>query len=474
MRAVSKILVLEQVPWYSSVVHQQIKTSKKEKEMQSLYTRIYKDLRKSTLLAVAAILGLVGIVPLLTSIASAAPALAERELQASSGVPSDTGVTLTWIFDTTDLGAATNVDHIEIEFCDSPLGACTTEEGDTDNGATDGIPQINAAPSATLTGPWTTTTVTATTRQAGDGGGTNNQILIDKTTADDTNNANELQIAIGGFTNDDEVNQSYYTRMRLYSDAGTTLEWEGVFAQSTAQTLNVSARVQERLNFCVGATAVDDATTSPGADCTAISGTNVDLGVIDTTASVTPVAAVDGGNVTNGIAFINTNASVGSTVQYAALDEGGNGGKLKVDGVSCTDNVSTIDQCFNSLTAQTDITSGSAERFGMTVAGVNCGSSSGTGYTCDYSAGDTSIGPVGNYIGGAYTVGTSGTYGSGTGFIWDDSGSYVTIAQTSNVGTGTHVIDDEALILRFGAQAALTTPTGLYDVDADFVATPTF
>ena len=427
--------------------------------------------RKSTLLAEAAVLALIGIAPFLaSSFASAAPALSERELQASSAVPDDTGVTLTWVFDTPDLGGATNVDHIEIEFCDTPLGACTTEEGDTDNGATDGIPQLPGSPTATLTGPWTTATNSAS-RVAGDGGGTNNQILIDKTTADNTNNADELQIAIGGFTNDDEANQSYYTRMRVYSDTGTTLEWEGVFAQSTSQTLNVSARVQERLSFCVGSTTVNDATTTPGADCTAITGTNVDLGVVDNTSSISPVAASEGGSNTNGIAFINTNASAGSTIQYAALDEGGNGGKLKVDGTTCTDNVSTIDQCFNSLTSQGALT---GESFGMTIGGVNCGSSSGTGYTCDYSVGDTSLGPVTGFIGGGYVAGTSGTYGTGNGFRWDDGGSYTTIAQTSTTGTGTHVIDDEALILRFGAQAALTTPTGVYDVDADFVATPTF
>ncbi len=431
--------------------------------------------RKTTLLVASAVLGLTAAIPLM-GIASAAPQITERELQASSATPSDTGVTLTWVFDTTDLGGATNVDHIEIEFCDTPLGTCNTEVGDADNGATDGIPQLPGAPTATLSGPWTTNT-NAASRVAGDGGGTNNQILVDKTVVDDTNNADELQIAIGGFTNDDEANQSYYTRMRLYSDTGTTLEWEGVFAQSTSQTLNVSARVQERLDFCVGATVTDteaanlrnSGDTADISSCADVDGTNVDLGVVDSNPSITPVSTADGGNQTNGLALINTNAVVGTTVQYAAIQDGADG-KLKVDGAVCTDNVSAIDQCFNSLAAQAAL---SGESFGMTVAGVNCDVNGGTGYTCNYTAGDTSLGPVAAFTGGTYTAGTTGSYGH-TAFRWDDDGSYVTIAQTSSAGTGTHVIDNEALILVFGAQAALTTPTGQYDVDADFVATPTF
>ena len=69
--------------------------------------------------------------------------------------------------------------------------------------------------------------------------------------------------------------------MRVYSDAGTTLVWEGVFAQSTSQTLTVNARVQERLDFCVGATAVNDGTTAVGAACSNITGNTVDLGNVE-------------------------------------------------------------------------------------------------------------------------------------------------------------------------------------------------
>ena len=443
--------------------------------MQSLYTRIYKDLRKTTFLLQAAVLALIGLAPfLIQNMASATTEdLINREAQVTNATPG-ASFDITFEFDTTaHADGALAVQGAEFEFVDDPLAGYGS--------APSNVPTLNAAPTVSEGGWDTSNEGTAFAfggREDGDnvtaGSGYNNQYYVTRTDTDDQRSLTDATIGFTGLTHNASANTTFYVRIRLYTDTARTapnLVWEGAVAQSTSQTLNVSARVQERLSFCVGSTAVNDATTTPGADCTAITGTNVNLGVVDNTSSISPVAAVDGGNNTNGIAFINTNASAGTTVQYAALDEGGNGGKLKVDGTTCTDNVSTIDQCFNSLTSQGALT---GESFGMTIGGVNCGSSSGTGYTCDYSVGDTSLGPVTGFIGGGYVAGTSGTYGTGNGFRWDDGGSYTTIAQTSTTGTGTHVIDDEALILRFGAQAALTTPTGQYDVDADFVATPTY
>jgi hypothetical protein len=36
------------------------------------------------------------------------------------------------------------------------------------------------------------------------------------------------------------------------------------------------------------------------------------------------------------------------------------------------------------------------------------------------------------------------------------------------------VVDDEALVLKFAALSGITTPTGSYTVQADFIATATF
>ena len=404
----------------------------------------------------------------MSNLASAAPVLTSRQLTSTSAEPSvDTD--LTWSFATT--ADVANIDYIEIEFCDDPLSTCTTTN----------VPSINSAtPTVTLTG-FTTNTTTASVRQNGDNGGTNNQIQVDKTTVDaGASLTPTISFASTDFTNNASANTSYYTRMRIYSDTGSTLVWEGVFAQSTSQTLTVTARVQERLDFCVGETAVDDAdTTSPGADCTAISGTDVALGVVDpTTTNVSPVTsgAAPGADNQNGIAMIRTNASGGASVGYKALQETSSGA-LKVVGATCS-GLALNDQCFNSVgTTQDNITAG-AEEFGMAVAGVNCKST--TAYTCTFSAGTYNLIRDNQYDGDS-TGQNNTTYVSDAGLVagttvgdyaWDDTGTLDTIA--SSTSSSVKQIDDESLILKFAATAQITTPTGLYQTQADFIATATF
>jgi hypothetical protein len=446
--------------------------------------------RSATLWVKALVLTFVGAIPVLsTSLAPvyAAPSILERELQHTTSVASASSVSLTWIFDTTDLGGATNVDHIEIEFCNTPLGTTgcdnngTTGVNGADNTtiAQDNIPILPASPTATLSGPWTSTGNSAS-RVGGDSGGTSNQILIDKTTADNTNNANELQIAIGGFTNDEEYNVTYYTRMRLYSDAGTTLVWEGVFAQSTARQLTVNARVQERLDFCTGVTSVDDATTSIAGDCSTLTdnGNTVDIGVVDASQICVsgPSNPCDQDNGFNGVAMIRTNAFNGAVVDYFAEQNAGSG-QLKVAGATCTDFFTTVtDQCFNAADGNNDYTNGAqqetftagTENFGMTIAGVNCGSTAA--YTCTFASGSYNLVRDAEYDGdGANTFGTS------QGYAWDARGGGTgTDRIASSAGSAVKVIEDEALIMKFAATAGVTTPTGQYTVTSTYIATATF
>jgi hypothetical protein len=318
------------------------------------------------------------------------------------------------------------------------------------------------------------------TRQSGDNGGTNNQILIDKTTADAGASLNEATISMAAddITNNAAANTSYYTRMRIYSDTGTTLVWEGAFAQSTSQTLTVTARVQERLDFCVGATTVDDATTSVGATCANVTGTNVGLGVLDTGfTNVSPVdVALIGGDDENGVAMVRTNAVLGAVVDYKAIQETSSG-KLKIVGATCS-GVLLTDQCFNSVgTTQDEIDAG-VEEFGLAVGSTNCGST--TAYTCTFASSTYNLVRDNSYDGlvaGAdtNTVNADDSQVAGTtvhAYAWDDTGTADRIA--SSAASAVKVIDDEALILKFAATPSATTPTGSYQVQADFIATATF
>ena len=456
------------------------------------------QLRRASLWTIAIVLALLGVIPsLLPSIAHAAPAITQRSLTSTSAVPVGT-TDLTWTFNTTDLGGATSVDHIEIEFCDSPLASCANVDGDTADAltalnSTDNIPVLPASPTATLGGTWASTGNSATRVDGRNAAtpGSGNQITIDKTTADDANNLTGLTIGVSGFTNDDVANRSYYTRMRLYSDAGTTLVWEGVFAQSTSQTLTVNARVQERLDFCVGSTAANDATTSVGAACSNVTGTSVNLGNVEgSNVNVSPVATTNGGDATptNGVAMVRTNAVNGVVVDYRAVTESGSG-QLKVPGATCglETGVITTDQCFNSADVGNDPSDGATqlaiapatEMFGMTIAGINCGSTSA--YTCDFTNDQYNLRRDGEYNGNGTTGAGTTTFVTDTdqvagttngGYAWLSNGSTDRIA--SSTASTVKVVDDEAMILKFAATAGITTPTGSYTVQADFIATATF
>ncbi len=422
------------------------------------------SLRRVAAIAQAAVIAIGVMVPLLMIPSASAATLDERELRSSTAQPS-VNTQLQWVFDTT--ADVANIDHIEIEFCDTPLDTCTTVN----------TPTIDATIAATLTG-FTTNTVTATTRQNGLSGGTNNEILVDKTTVDSGSSLNEasIQLDLTDITNNATANRSYYTRMRVYSDTGTTMVWDGVFAQSTSQTLTVSARVQERLDFCVGDTAVDDAdTTSPGANCAAINGNDVALGVVDASnTNVSPVAALDavGADEENGVVMVRTNASDGVVVDYKAL-QNVTSGKLKVVGATCSGTLLT-DQCFNSVGTTGDEIDAGVEEFGMAVAGTNC--ESVTAYTCTFSTSTYNLVRDTQYDGVAAGTDTN-TYIADNGlvagtttsaFAWDDTGT------ADRIAASTTAVDDEALILKFAATASATTPTGLYRVQADFIATATF
>lgn len=425
------------------------------------------QMHKVSVLAQVALILAALLIPLFASIGSAyaAPPLGERELQSTTARPSQT-TDLTWIFDTT--ADTANIDYIEIEFCDAPLGTC----------AITNTPALSNTPTATLSG-FTTNTVTGTTRQNGDSGGTNNQYQIDKTNADAGASLDEATISFGAsdITNNATANRSYYTRVRFYSDTGTTLVWEGVFAQSTSQTLTVNARVQERLDFCVGATTVNDATTTVGAACANVTGTNVDIGNVESGfTNVSPVTVTNGGDNENGVAMVRTNAFNGVVIDYRSLLNNSSG-TLKVAGSTCSGS-STTDQCFNSSTTQATFTAGT-EAYGMTIAGINCGSTSA--YSCDFSTGTYNLVRDAAYDGnGANTYVSDGSVGdnglvSGTtngGYTWDNSAAADRVA--SSAGSTVKVVDDEAMILKFAATAAATTPTGSYTVQSDFIATATF
>lgn len=372
---------------------------------------------------------------------------------------SEEGVTATYTitFTVPDTGTQ-DIGSFRIEFCNNdplPNETCTFTSGDN-------VPDLDAATldSATFddtggTDECATLSLTAVT--AGD-----RHLDITCNVVDDISGDGNFTATVSGIVNPTNAtespnnpNNSFYARLYVYNTTTPTAIanpvtgdiHDGGVALSTAEQLTITARVQEILEFCVG-------TTDPApADCSAMSGNSVDLGVID----FADVYSAITDELNQGSVMVRTNASTGVVIEYFAEQDNGDG-KLKIAGTACTDNVSETDGCINSAGATQTVVAASAEMFGLCVDSIDLTSSTGTAT----SNLDVAIAAP-NYDGGGDCE------LNGVAFV--DDGSADTIA--SSVGNG-GVVNDEMLNLDFVATADLLTPSGLYTVTLTFIGTATF
>ena len=387
--------------------------------------------------------------------------MTSRSLAISTAVVSATGVAYTFTF---NLGTTGQVQGLKFEACTTALGTCTAPSGLSFSSTT-----------FTSQSGWSGATNFAVDLTGGnDCTASANVLCAKRTDTTSENTSGSKTVKFGTITNpsgasctSSNPNCTFFVHITTY----TTNNWTvgsivdtGTVASSTTQTISISFRVEEILNFCTGTTTVDDATTSPGADCSAISGTSVDIGVLDPgSIAISPVATANGGNNTNGIAMLKTNANGGATVNYRAIQQSGTNhqGAARVVGASCNAGTVNTDQCINSAgTTQTTFSAGT-EDFGFTIGGVNCGST--TAYTCNFSTGAYNLVRNSNYDGNG-----SNTYGTSQGFAWREDGN------TDQIAASSTAVDDEALILKFAATPNIVTPTGSYQAQADFIAVATY
>jgi hypothetical protein len=395
--------------------------------------------------------------------------LTERSIAIATSEPSATDVVYTVSFKPATTG---NIRGIIIDFCDGPIVGtiCTTAGGaaglDT-NEATLNVYNESGAGFGTAwtvdTGESTATRVVIEDAAGGSvtAGTTVSFDLGDGTAGDGIDNptgtgsfyARILTVAVE--TDDDAYDSS---SVSSNNPQAATVDAGGI-ALSTANQLTINARVQEILQFCVGTT---DAASAD--DCTDISGSTVDLGVIQSgTPSISPVTAGSGGNNTNGLAMVRTNAVNGVVIDYFAEPVTGDGGSvhlasLRVSGATCTGTGAQVggdlvDQCFNSAGTTQSVFGAAEEGFGMTASSIDVSNGTTSNLTRDT-----------NYDG-------DGTNGGGNGWAWAQ-GTPDRIA--SSTASGVKVVDDELLVLRFAAQAAVTTPTGQYGVTSTYIATSSF
>ena len=265
-------------------------------------------------------------------------------------------------------------------------------------------------------------------------------------------------------------NDTFYVRIytfaadaspTAYNAAGAPLgNYEGGLAMSTAQQINVTARVQEELVFQVGADEIAD-------DCATFTQTTVDLGVLDSSgvnfASTDPNAAAD-----SDVACleVTTNAANGVTVSYIG-DNLANG--------ACTGSTDTengtpdeTDLCINSdldgsdadnntNSADPDIAAGT-EQWGLSVIDDTIDNNpSATTDTTNLTADTVYDGTVTN---------------AGAADIVDN---WTFVANTNDiVCSSTTVVNAELCQVDMAGTAAITTPTGIYTTTLTFIATATF
>jgi hypothetical protein len=406
-----------------------------------------------------------------------AASINQRSVTLSTAVPS---ATASYTFGFVP-GTAGAIQGLEFQACTLALGTCTAPSGLSFSSATGG----------TVSG-WTNATNFAV-----DNTGANNciaaaNVLCAKRTQAASEAASGVHtVVFSNITNPSgtggtctSTNCTFFIRISTYNlttyTTGSLVD-AGTVAGSTTQTLTLNATIQEQLAFCIGATAVNDATTTPGT-CASIAGTSVNLGVLSNSAvSVSPVTVANyNGNADNGVAELSTNASNGASISYSSIQQTGtlHQGALRVNGATCVAGTPVTDQCINSAgTTKTTLTAGT-EMFGMAIAGVNCGNVSGAAYTCTFSSGAFNLNPTTNYNCNGIAKSSANTYPttdlgevSGTttcSYAWDESGSSNTIASS------TTIVGGEALILKFAATPNIVTPTGAYTAQASFIATPTF
>lgn len=422
------------------------------------------------------------IVPALNGHAAAVGQFSSRKLTISSSKPAATGVTYTFVFTP---ASATVIKSFSVAACDTAVGTCNHPAGFSQGSTTISQPTAGCG----TTSGWTVSTATS------------GELRMSNSGAVAAPGGGACTLVWQLVTNQSAVNTAFFMRISSFSDAtwttaidtGTTASATTIDAGAPGTGLQVSAAVAEVLNFCVSSTTVDDAgTTSPGVDCPAVTsagGTVVNLGTLDTThVNITPVvtncspANSTTGCGRNGIAMVRSNAVNGTAVYYDAVQQSSGTnhlGDLRIAAATCdasgaNASVSTTDSCFNNSTTQAALTAGT-EKWGMTVAGVNCKSSASyaacTGTSDSHLARDAAYDGLGTT---SYTAEADQTVTTTTsnGYAWDESGTSTILATSS--GASTKQVDDEALILKFAATPAITTPFGSYAGYADYVCVATY
>lgn len=400
-----------------------------------------KMLRRPLSAIAAALMVLASIAPLLIQqAASAYGTITARAIKLSSSAVSATSVIYNVSF---TAGTTGTIKSMVVEFCaNTPIvgDSCTGTVGTTTPA---NLASATFTPNSGVTGSYTVATLNS-----------NRTLTLTKAAGNAlTGGSTVVDFDVGVVTNP-STNASFYARIYTYPNdtgsnsaanytaatvgTGSDLPTDaGGIALSTAAQITITAKVQERLTFCVY-------TTGAGNDCSGKSGTSVSLG--DTNGVLDP----NGPYVDKNAKFtITTNASGNAIVRMKGDTLKTAGGTYNITETGGTPAASSAGtEQFGMCTYQT---AGS----GLTVdsvydGGTNCGSTSQT-------AGTGSTGGAGTATFGFDTGGGSGTMST--------YGDTVATKPAGNYSTSTLV---------FIGNISNSTEAGIYTTTLTFIATGTY
>jgi hypothetical protein len=382
--------------------------------------------RLGTLLtAVAFIIGIVTPVFFYSSSAFAATGgqITARSIQMSSATPGATGVSYTLTF--TPVTSETSGELI-VDFCgDTPIigATCAFSAATVPNvsGVTASVGTVSTVGTGT---PVHTIDLTGLTLTAG----------------------TAFSVTFGGISNPTSAT-SFYARILTYATGGsssyvpastsggtTTVGSDvdyGGDALSTANNISISATVMEQLTFCISGTSLLNST------CSSSTSPNLTLG------SGSPAVLSTSADSTGSVyTQVSTNALNGVVVNLKALNS--------CSGLSSNGGTSCGIPGIGSFAA--------APAAGTAFFGLNVGTS-----TNNTTGGQGTITPNSNY------GSTSGDYGMGSVTGNDVNSTYGAPIESS---TGPCAFTNNTLT--FAAQAANTTPAGIYTANESLIATGTF
>jgi hypothetical protein len=264
---------------------------------------------------------------------------------------------------------------------------------------------------------------------------TASRLRITRTASDITNTQN-LAFGAGStgtdyIENPNTTNEEFFVRITTFSDtAWTTTVDQGTVANSTAAQIDITAKVQETLNFSVGATP-----TAPTASCNALGNAPILLGLA-------PDGVLDFAQAYDAHSYfrVSTNANGGTIIYYSGdtLKNGAN----DIDAASAAGEPSTVGQ----------------EEFGLAIDPSDTVGTDGHSFT--------SLAPTPPYDDGAGTITDGGT----ATFAFDVASVTTPVSVASSAGT----ITCDTGSVRYIGNISTTTPPGVYNTIITYLALPTY